>query len=357
MLGTLAAAEPGGEVEVPRIPGGSAIAPGQGDPSDPLPLRSRGRSVSSSGQFVVVADDLQVRATVARMCEELKRQLLSVLGMADEWRTPVVIVVNVGGPAPGRGDFHLRMRRLQGGDFHLQMDMWVHERFRRQGFQEEMLRLLLAEIILREVGREELPTGRPLLPGWLHAGISETITYRQRGFPSALFASVFRAGRQLSVEDTLRTDPADLDSVSLEVFRASACALVQTLLDQPGGTRQLQAYLKSLPRSEADPWELLTEYFPTLAAPGSLEKWWALQMATLATPTPFESMGAVETENGLRRALQVTVPVDADANSSRPNSRGHSLIGTSRHSRSPLSAGDRRLHQAGDSPRFRRAGT
>lgn len=296
------------------LPPGQALAPappGRTE-ADPEVLRGRSRSTSASGQFVVVADDLQVRGTVASMCEELKRQLLALLSIRDEWRTPVVVVVNGGRPDDGRGDFQPRMRRLQGGGFHLQLDMWIHDRFRRQAFQEEMLRLLLAELILREIGNGELPAGRSLLPSWLHLGISETITYRQRGFPSALFASVFRAGRQLSVEEILRTEPHDLDSVSAEVFRASACALVQTLLDQPGGSRQLQSYIRHLPRAEEDPWDLLTQHFPALAGPGSLEKWWALQMASLATPTPFESMSAAETEGRLRQILQVMVPVDPE---------------------------------------------
>ena len=306
------------------LPEGQALAqplPPRGT-ADPETLRGRSRSTSASGQFVVVADELQVRGMVASMCEELKRQLLSLLSTRDEWRTPVVVVVHSGRPEGGSGDFQPRMRRLQGGGFHLQLDVWVHERFRRQAFQEEMLRLLLAEIILREVGDGELPVGRSLLPSWLHLGLSETVTYRQRGFPSALFASVFRAGRQLSVEEILRTEPYDLDSVSAEVFRASACALVQTLLDQPGGARQLQAYIRSLPRSDADPWELLTEHFPALAGPGSLEKWWALQMATLATPTPFESMSATETENRLRQILQVMVPIDPETGERKADGDG-----------------------------------
>ena len=132
--------------------------------------------------------------------------------------------------------------------------------------------------------------------------------FRGRSRPSLLFAAVFRSGQIYSVDKILSADPSRLDALARGIYETSACALVLALLDQPDGPLRFAKFLDSLARNDKSDRDLLRQMFPSMgASKNSLEKWWSLQMATLATPSPLESLGAYETEARLRDALTLVL--------------------------------------------------
>jgi hypothetical protein len=132
----------------------------------------------------------------------------------------------------------------------------------------------------------------------------QAMEFRSRNRPSVLFAAVFKSGQVYSIDRILAADPKNLEAQSRGIYEVSSCALLLTLLDQPDGPLRVSRFLDALATDDRPDRELLQQHFPTLgASKNSLEKWWTLQMASLATPSAFEAMTIKETEEMLDKAL------------------------------------------------------
>ncbi len=261
-------------------------------------------STSATGQFIIHGADLATRGNFCLTCDEIAAALGRLLRDDARYTLPVVIVLksppdaSLSGPAVS-----WNISQLAHGGFHLQINATLRADFRGDEFARELVRVLLAERILRS--HKELNTSRQnVLPNWVLTGVTQALEFRGRSRPSALFAAVFHNGQIYSVEKILSADPAQLDALARGIYETSACALVLALLDQPDGSMRFLMFLDALARDDKTDRELLRKMFPTLgASKNSLAKWWSLQMATLATPSPLETLGIDETEARLRDAL------------------------------------------------------
>ncbi|WP_156346370.1 hypothetical protein [Verrucomicrobium spinosum] len=93
------------------------------------------------------------------------------------------------------------------------------------------------------------------------------------------------------------------------------------LLDQADGGLRFSRFLSALANGKKGDRELLKEHFPTLGvSKNSLEKWWTLQMASLATPSTFEAMTYVQTEEALEPALTLRLPEQHASSGNKPTS-------------------------------------
>lgn len=261
-------------------------------------------STSASKQFIVHGADLTVRGSYCVLAEEISNGLGRLLKDSAKFSLPVVIVlktppdVQMVGPA-----VTTNISQLAHGGFHLQVNVQLRAGYSMEDFTHELVRVLLAERILRS--HQELNTSRQrVLPDWLLTGVTQALEFRSRSKPSVLFAAVFRSGQVYSVDRILEADPFQMDSLTRGIYEASSCALILTLLDQPDGPARFGRFLSSLASDAQSDRDLLKQHFPSLSASkNSLEKWWSLQMATLATPTPLETMSVAETERELALAL------------------------------------------------------
>ncbi|TLD69571.1 hypothetical protein FEM03_16570 [Phragmitibacter flavus] len=261
-------------------------------------------STSASKQFIVHGADLRTRSVFCLLADDTAGSLDRLLKDPTVEKLPVVIVLKTAAEAVRTGPaVTTNISQLAHGGFHLQVTVQLRQGFLTENFTDELVRILLAERILRQ--HKELNTTRQrVLPDWLLTGVSEALNFRNRAKPSALFAAVFRSGRVYSIDALLQADAAQLDALSRGIYEASSCALVLTLLDQPEGTIRFGKFLNALATDSKPDRELLQQQFPTLGVSNnSLEKWWSLQMATLATPSTLETMSVAETERQLDTAL------------------------------------------------------
>gem|GEM_PF-3903415 len=261
-------------------------------------------STSASKQFVVHGSSLKTRSVFCLLADETAASLDRLLKDPSPDRLPVVVVLKSGSDARRSGaSVTTNISQLAYGGFHLQVNVQLRQGFHTQDFKNELVRILLAERILRK--HKELSSSRErVLPDWLLTGVSQALEFRERAKPSVLFAAVFRSGRIYSIDGVLQARAEELDSMSRSIYQTSCCALILTLLDQPDGPVRFGRFLNALAASGQSDRDLLKEHFPTLGiSSNSLEKWWALQMATLATPTSMESLGVAETERFLDEAL------------------------------------------------------
>lgn len=261
-------------------------------------------STSTSGQFVVYGDDLRVRSILGTRCEETSRALSLLLKDEEPWVLPIVVLLkNATEPAkPGERAVTVNISQLEQGGFHIQVTVMVRGDLRPADFRRELVRVLLAERALRRK-TDSATVRNPLIPEWLVNGIVDAMDYRQRSRPSALFAAVFKSGKIYGIEEIINATPGDLDALSRTIYSTSCCALVMALLDQPEGGMRLTRMLAALGTDPRPERELLNQWFPNLTkADSSLNKWWTLQLASLAMPGYSETMDPTATMKALREA-------------------------------------------------------
>ncbi len=283
---------------VPPPPASSSSVRGPAFPSQVT------TSTSRSGQFVVHGPDLQVRSYFAAHCDEVAAQLRQVLRDDQSWSLPIVVALklppDIDAAEPA---VKTSISKITHGGFHLQLALQVRHDLRLADLDRELIRILLAERILRP--HKDIATARGnILPDWLLTGVSQALAFRTRSRPSAVFAAVFRTGRIYGIEEILSASAGDLDALSRAIYETSCCALVLALLDQHEGPARFGQFLSLLAADNREDRELLTACFPSLAlSSSSLNKWWSIQMASLATPSVFETLGPTATKNELEAAL------------------------------------------------------
>jgi len=190
--------------------------------------------------------------------------------------------------------------------------------FRFDYLREELVRFYLLDIALRShpapgtlmAKRHSLPESRnrEIIPDWLWIGVNEAMIFQEEGEPSALFRSIFKSGKLLSVEDILSADPDKMNTLSRAVYSASAGGLVVTLLDQDGGPERLANFTRGLASAPSDQEALMHKFFPGMKkSEESLNKIWNLKAATLAERKSLDILTIPETEAKLIDAITVNV--------------------------------------------------
>lgn len=293
---------------VPKVQEGSAPAASVA-PSVPFSSGKTPSSTSVSKQFTVYGGDLTLRSSFCMLCEETATALGRVLKDNGKYVLPVIVVlktppdITVTGPA-----VTYNIGELAHGGFHLQINAQLRTGFNTTEFSNELVRILLAERILRN--HQKLQTSRSdVLPAWVMTGVTQALDFRSRSRPSALFSAVFRRGQVYSLDRILAADPTHLDALSKGIYETSTCALVLTLLDMPDGAVRFAKFLNALAVESKSDRELLTMHFPSLgSSQNALEKWWSLQMAALAMPSAMETYGLSRTEEELDDALMLMLP-------------------------------------------------
>lgn len=303
-------------VPPPFTPSPALDMPALPVPVTPVPSRVPTKSsavpssTSSSGQFIVYGPDLRVRSGIAGKCEDISLELGRLLRTPDAWVRTVVVQIKALTPAdPPDLGISTQVSALTHGGFHLQMNVPERSGLRPADFRRELIRLLLSERILRS--HKEVPDERSsnLVPPWVHTGVIKALEYRLRGRPSAEFAAIFKSGKVYGIEEILDAEAIGLDGLSRTIYETSCCALVLAVLDQPDGPLRFSRFLAALAQEEKPQRELLKQWFPALAeSDTSLNKWWSLQLASLAAPSIAETLDPTQTVELLDRALTFLVP-------------------------------------------------
>jgi hypothetical protein len=307
------------QVPVPPVsfmPSAVADKPSVPVPMTPVPGHSRTSSTavpsstSSSGQFIVYGPDLRVRSGIAGKCEEISQELGGLLRTSDPWvRTIVVQIKPLTSSDPPDLGITTQVSALTHGGFHLQLNVPERSGLRPADFRRELIRLLLMERLLRPHKRLADDRNENLVPSWVHTGVLKALDYRSRGRPSAEFAAIFKSGKVYGIEEILEAEAAGLDGLSRTIYETSCCALVLAVIDQPEGPLRFSRFLASLAQGEKPQRELLKQWFPALAeSDTTLNKWWSLQLASLATPSVAETLDPTQTAELLDRALTFMVP-------------------------------------------------
>ncbi len=263
------------------------------------------RTISTSRQFAVYGFDATQRSAAASIAEETKSALLQTLGLRDDWKAMIVVLLR----RPTACDPGVAPRLLSlaqtGTSLKIQLELLTGEGGRGLCFRDEIVRALLAELAYRE--SSDLPVGAPFRepPPWLVEGLAGHLDALRDdstdAFSPELFQTLLNAGAEFDPFAFLTRDPRSLDATSRQIFRAAASGLVRLLLrDLPGGRAGLLALLRALPEAGRGAVTDLPYFCPELAqSPDGLRRWWTIGLARASAPDPRKLAGAADSDCAL----------------------------------------------------------
>lgn len=294
-------------IEAPRI----------ATPSDKIPIVS---STSASGQFRVHGNELSMRSRMSSHLDEIAGELRAALKDGEAHVIPVNVRLSQGAEAikltsAGTPPVSVQITEVEGGGFHLQMNICDVPALKLKDIRRETVRILLAERILRGHRTATPPKERLLLPDWIFTGTLQTLDFRSAERPATMFAAIFKSGKIYGIEEIITASPTEMDSLSRAIYDTSCGALLMALIDQPDGGKRFNKFLNTLAVNPKPERTLLDESFPGFAAStSSLNKWWSLQLASLAKRRVADPLSADETIKALEQALTIRyVSKKADA--------------------------------------------
>lgn len=257
------------------------------------------QSVSPSGQFVIYGGDSISRAAISIAAEQTKRNLLELLRRADDWKTPVVVNLQLAqANLPELPPAALRFSQT-GFGLKLQLDLTLGRSWRPDLVERELLRTVLLEMIYRN--QPQLSPGSIYVepPDWLLDGLLSSAPGRDR---QSLVDGLAASTRPISLEEFLRQRPEQLDSPARDLYRGCAFVLVRYLLSRENG-RPLGRYIDDLSHATNDPVADLQCFFPDLAGADG-EKIWRSQIGTITLEQERQLLTFAQTERQLEELLK-----------------------------------------------------
>lgn len=269
-----------------------------------------GKTISSSGQFVVYSKDATRRTNIVQRAEAVHSQWLQKIG-SDESGSHPVIIQDLIGTANPRGKSNTATGVFEGdeGTLKVQTDIYDASALNGFAFETEVFRALGLERIYR---KHPLKAGKAFHspPSWLLEGLAEEMRIQENGTPEAVYAALLQSNRPPKIEDFLKAKPGLMEATSLALYRTQALALLRALQQLPDGQKGLAAFLDSLAENDADIKSLLTA-FPSLENdPSRLGKIWTLSIARGSTSKSMEPLSIGETVKSLKELLDITAPLD-----------------------------------------------
>lgn len=301
----------------------------------PVPVRAQETQVPSVGkkgdtgktvydQFVVYGESWEKRGDYCVLAGDLKKEFIRTFRLVDKWEHPVIIQLRQSlGGLNSKNPVESRAMAVEGG-FRFMLRVELGNSLDLDDVREELLNLLLFEHILKQAGNVEGVRGSLQIPDWIRAGVMGAIKYRaEASRRDSLYRAIFQSGQMLNIDDILRGRPEGGTAVAAALYEASAAGLMTTLLDQRDGIERMKALLRDLLKFDGTDYALLKKHFPDLErSNNSLEKWWALQIASLAEPTMLDILSIGESEAYLQKALMVNL-VEVTGGDEKPKKKRH----------------------------------
>ncbi|MGI8436044.1 MAG: hypothetical protein ACR2NX_03955 [Chthoniobacterales bacterium] len=263
------------------------------------------RTVSSSRQFVVYGSDRNLRGVICEVAENCKRDALRLLGVRDDWRTPIVIEAESRLlPSARLAQLHVNQT---GAGLKFQLDLHLAGDVNASGLEREILRAVFLELMYR--AHPETPAGTPFVdpPDWLLDGALALAP--ERGLSDAAQAlTTALAGRPWGPEEVVRQKRNLLDAPTQTLYRGYSAALISFLIEGADGRSRLARFVTDLPQAPNDPWADLVAHFPALGSDNAeVEKAWRGALVRLAGSDSFRILDCAQTERALAALLHVEV--------------------------------------------------
>ena len=273
-------------------------------PSPSPPGEADQHVVSRTRMFSVSGGDSLRMGAIASRADEVYSRVCNLLTFDPQWKNTISIRLlgqHTDPPQPNP----VRMRvRIIGGQPNFQIRIYPGGGIDLQKLDGAIIAMVLYERALRDLDPEAYPdTIR--LPEWLVTGIQQAVLWKNGQIDRELYRNLFERAEMLPPEEIISLEqPQKLDASTRQIFDVSCGVLIMSLIDSPGGLIQLKALITEGALDEGTPREMITRYFHELGVDENmLNKWWALELASLALPRPSEPLTPLESEEQLVEAL------------------------------------------------------
>lgn len=272
------------------------------------------RSISSSNQFVIYCSDAAVRARVSSFADEVRNDVLSLLGEPNFRKTFPNIVITLDRASalkPGK-PVSFGVYGVPGG-FKICIDVRIDDNPAAVNLQRHLVRAILLEYAYRQKP-EAIQDGIAYVepPWWLVEGAIQLSRRRDHGFDTEFFQRLIETNKLPPIEQFLVNKPADFGRTAQAIDQACAMCFVQLLIEQPNGRSNLASLLRRLPESSGDPFTEFTRAFPTLGNKDELQRWWTLNLARFSAADRYKGLSAEETDAQLSALIQFDLPIGKD---------------------------------------------
>jgi hypothetical protein len=268
-----------------------------------VPTNALVRTVSASRQFVACANNRLLSSALCAYAERVKRGWLRQLDMLDNWRDPILLLVQT----RQAGD----SAQLPVSKAVIQTDEHLEYRIRcltPPPIQERELLSALVDALCSEWANREQATSRDQaysvsgIPLWLVEGLAALT--EGDGEP-LLFATKrsIAGGRIQQARDLLDASSLPSDPVDRQLFQADAWMFTNGLLGLHQGPAKLRKFLSELgARNVASNafWKVYHDDFPDAR---ELEKWWSLELVRYTFISVAENLSVEDTEHDLDAIL------------------------------------------------------
>jgi len=270
------------------------------------------KSISSSNQFVIYCPDAAVRARVSSFADDVRNDVLTLLGEPNFRQTIPNIVITLDRASaanPGK-PVTFGVYKIPGG-FKICIDVRIDDNPAAVNLQRHLVRALLLEYAYRQKP-DAIQDGVAYVepPWWLVEGAIQIARRRDQGLDTEFFQRLIEANRLPPIEQFLVNKPADFGRTAQAIDQACAMCFVQLLVEQPNGRSNLAYLLRKLPESSGDPFTDLTKAFPTLGTKNDLQRWWTLNLARFSAADRYKGLTPEETDAQLSALIQFDLPIN-----------------------------------------------
>lgn len=252
-------------------------------------------TTSASRQFTVHASSATVSAALCAFAENIKRDWLQQLALADAWRDPIVFIVREPGSSPV-----VRMDVFQ-----------VEPRLKYQitcipPLDEATLAAATVRGLCAEIANRDQPRSRRAayvtapIPLWLAEGLAQLSIGRPDQLISVLRRSA-SGGRPQPVRELMETTALPEEDAGRGLYRANAWLLTGGLLRLPDGPRKMLQLLHELGARKVVAAAIDSVYGDEIL---DWEAWWRLQQTRGAELSVAEDLSAAETAQRLDAILR-----------------------------------------------------
>gem|GEM_PF-475578 len=261
----------------------------------------------------VKAPLLEIKNSFYFFCRDRDREFRNLLGIrGSDWSIPIRIEVMGEETDVVKGKYLATQARIAPDNgMGITVFVKLNDQFDEREFTRELIKALLLEQMLATFKKsiDQIADKRITVPDWMIFGTAQLISHKRQGRPSAFFSGYIKSGQLLSVKQIFeQKQPDRLDPFSQAAYEASSTALVDALLTQKDGKKNLREMIRDLAASTPDQAEsLIRQNFPALReVDNGLEKWWALQIATMGKRQALEFFDPEKTDRLLGEVLKVS---------------------------------------------------
>ena len=274
--------------------------------------------ISHSKLFSVSGGDSLRMGAIASRADGLYYRVCQLLDLEQKHKHLISIrLLGKSTDSPSLNPIRTRIRIIDDQP-HFQIRIYPGGGIDLDRMDKAIITMILYELALRDLDPGAYPE-KMALPAWLIAGVQQAVLWKAKRVERRIYQELFERAEMLSPQEMISIEhPDKLDATSRQVYEVSCGVLLMSLLSQDAGLEQFKNMLSATATADGSPVDTITEHFHELGIDqGLLNKWWAIELANLATNNAMEVLPPMESEKMLQEAL-TAMYYDPDTERHRP---------------------------------------